>query len=55
MLSLEEAYHTIDLDTLTLLFGMMIIVANLRLAGFFALANGWIARRARHPLGCSPA
>ena len=30
---------------------MMIVVANLRFAGFFALANGWIARRARHPLG----
>ena len=51
VLSLEEAYRAIDLDTITLLLGMMIVVANLRLAGFFALANGWIARRARHPLG----
>jgi Na+/H+ antiporter NhaD/arsenite permease-like protein len=51
VLSLEEAYRAIDFDTITLLLGMMIVVANLRLAGFFALANGWIARRAHHPLG----
>jgi Na+/H+ antiporter NhaD/arsenite permease-like protein len=51
VLSLDEAYRAIDLDTITLLLGMMILVAHLRLAGFFALANGWIARRARHPLG----
>jgi Na+/H+ antiporter NhaD/arsenite permease-like protein len=29
----------VDLDTLTLLLGMMIVVANLRLSGFFALAT----------------
>ena len=50
-LSLDEAYRAIDLDTITLLLGMMILVAHLRLAGFFALANAWIARHARHPLG----
>jgi Na+/H+ antiporter NhaD/arsenite permease-like protein len=49
-LSLEEAYRAIDLETLALLLGMMIVVANLRLAGFFHLANAWIARHARHPL-----
>ncbi len=38
-LSLEEAYRAIDLDTIALLLGMMILVANLRFAGFFALAN----------------
>ncbi len=48
-LSLEEAYRAIDLDTLTLLLGMMIIVANLRLAGFFQLAAAWISRHARRP------
>ena len=37
-LSLDEAYRAIDLDTLTLLLGMMIVVANLRFAGFFGLA-----------------
>jgi len=49
-LSLEEAYRAIDLDIIALLLGMMILVANLRFAGFFALANRWIARRARYPL-----
>src|SRR4051794_34199704 len=29
---------------------MMIVVANLRLSGFFALANAWVARRAQRPL-----
>ena len=49
-LSPEEAYRAIDLETLALLLGMMIVVANLRFAGFFHLANAWIARHARHPL-----
>ena len=38
-LPLEDAYKAIDLDTITLLLGMMIVVANLRLSGFFAVAN----------------
>jgi Na+/H+ antiporter NhaD/arsenite permease-like protein len=49
-LPLEEAYRAVDLDTLTLLLGMMIVVANLRLSGFFAVANAWVMRRARAPL-----
>ncbi len=49
-LPLGQAYRAIDLDTLTLLLGMMIIVANLRLSGFFALAGGWIMGRAHRPL-----
>lgn len=36
-LSLEQAYRAIDLDTLVLLFAMMVLNANLRLAGFFDL------------------
>ncbi len=35
-----EAYGAIDLDTLALLLGMMIVVANLLLAGFFGLCHG---------------
>lgn len=50
VLSLEEAYRAIDLNTIVLLVGMMILVANLKLAGFFALAARWVAVRARHPL-----
>jgi Na+/H+ antiporter NhaD/arsenite permease-like protein len=49
-LPLEDAYKAVDLDTLTLLLGMMIVVANLRLSGFFALANAWVMQRAHRPL-----
>ncbi len=49
-LPLAEAYKAVDLNTLTLLLGMMIVVANLRLSGFFAKASGWVMRRARYPL-----
>jgi Na+/H+ antiporter NhaD/arsenite permease-like protein len=50
VLPLEAAYRAIDFDTITLLLGMMILVANLKLSGFFRLVNGLIVRRARHPL-----
>jgi Na+/H+ antiporter NhaD/arsenite permease-like protein len=50
VLSLEDAYRAIDLDTITLLLGMMIVVANLRLSGIFRLVAGWMAARAHHPL-----
>jgi Na+/H+ antiporter NhaD/arsenite permease-like protein len=36
-LSLEEAFEAIDLDTLLLIFAMMVINANLRFSGFFNL------------------
>jgi Na+/H+ antiporter NhaD/arsenite permease-like protein len=49
-LPLQDAYRAIDLDTITLLLGMMIVVANLRLSGFFALATFWVAQRAHRPL-----
>src|ERR1700675_706933 len=49
-LPLEDAYKAIDLDTITLLLGMMIVVASLRLSGFFALANAWVMAHARQPL-----
>jgi Na+/H+ antiporter NhaD/arsenite permease-like protein len=49
-LPLEDAYRAVDLDTLTLLLGMMIVVANLRLSGFFAQASGGVMRRAHYPL-----
>ena len=39
-----------DLDTLTLLLGMMILVANLSLSGFLVMAGGWVMRRAHRPL-----
>ncbi len=49
-LPLDDAYKAIDLDTITLLLGMMIVVANLRLSGFFAIATTWIIERARRPI-----
>src|SRR6202022_3048661 len=48
-LPLEDAYKAVDLDTLTLLLGMMIVVTNLRLSGFFAQASAWVMRRGHHP------
>lgn len=48
--SLDQAYRAIDFDTIALLLGMMIVVANLRLSGFFRLVNNWVVTRAHHPL-----
>lgn len=39
----------IDFDTIILLFSMMIINANLKLAGFFTLASRWLVKWARTP------
>ena len=49
-LPLEDAYKAIDFDTITLLLGMMIVVASLRLSGFFAVATAWVMVHARRPL-----
>lgn len=45
----EQLPDYIDFDTIILLFSMMIINANLKLAGFFTLASHWLVRRARTP------
>ena len=45
MLSLEDAYRSIDFDAITLLLGMMIVVAKLRLSGFFRLVSNWAVTR----------
>jgi Na+/H+ antiporter NhaD/arsenite permease-like protein len=50
VMSLDQAYRAIDFDTIALLLGMMIVVANLQLSGFFRLANNWVVTRTRHPL-----
>jgi Na+/H+ antiporter NhaD/arsenite permease-like protein len=50
-LPLEAAVRAIDFDTIVLLLGVMIVVANLRLSGFFRVVSGWMARRARSPIG----
>jgi Na+/H+ antiporter NhaD/arsenite permease-like protein len=45
-LSLDEALKSIDLDAIALLLGMMIIVSQLRVSGFFELAARFALRRA---------
>src|SRR5262252_7866452 len=46
----EEAYRAVNLETLALLLGMMIVVAHLRLSGFFRLVTSWALVRAHSPL-----
>jgi Na+/H+ antiporter NhaD/arsenite permease-like protein len=50
VLTPQAAFRAIDGGTLALLLGMMIVVANLKLSGFFRLATNRIALHARHPL-----
>ncbi len=50
VLTLDEAYAAIDHNTIILLFGMMIVVANLRLSGFFTAVSEWMVEHAHHPL-----
>ena len=50
VLSLEEAYQAVDFNTIVLLLGMMIVVANLRLSGFFRVITHWIAGHVRRPI-----
>ena len=49
VLTPEQAYRSVDYDTLVLLLGMMLISAYLYLAGFFDWAAEWILRRAKSP------
>jgi len=49
-LSLNEAYAAINFDTIILLFGMMIVVANLQLSGFFSLVAERVVEHAHSPL-----
>jgi Na+/H+ antiporter NhaD/arsenite permease-like protein len=47
----DEAIASIDFRTLALLFGMMIVVAYLRVGGFFRTLATWVLDRARSPRG----
>ncbi len=49
VLDLRDAARAVDYETLILLFGMMVVVAHLRLSGFFALATDRIAARFDSP------
>jgi Na+/H+ antiporter NhaD/arsenite permease-like protein len=48
-LPLDQAVRAVDYRTIILLFGMMVLVANLQLSGFFAALAHWIATTFRHP------
>jgi Na+/H+ antiporter NhaD/arsenite permease-like protein len=48
-ISLTDVSSFLDIDTLMLLFSMMIINANLRLAGFFKLTGAFLLRLTRKP------
>ncbi len=50
VLSLNAAYAAINFDTIILLFGMMIVVANLQLSGFFSLVAERVVEQAHSPL-----
>jgi Na+/H+ antiporter NhaD/arsenite permease-like protein len=50
VLDFREAYVAIDYDTIILLFGMMIVVANLRLSGFFRVVAEYVVEHAHRPL-----
>jgi Na+/H+ antiporter NhaD/arsenite permease-like protein len=49
VLPLSEAYGAVNLDTLALLLGMMVMVSYLRQAGFFELVAALVVERARSP------
>ena len=50
VLTMDEAIRSVNHETLILLFGMMIVVANLRLSGFFAMVSAWVVEHTHHPL-----
>jgi Na+/H+ antiporter NhaD/arsenite permease-like protein len=49
VLSMPDAARAVDYETIVLLFGMMVVMSYLRLAGFFALATDRIAARFSGP------
>jgi Na+/H+ antiporter NhaD/arsenite permease-like protein len=50
VLTLPDAFAAIDLGTILLLLGMMVVAAALAASGFFALATEAVIARLRHPL-----
>lgn len=44
VITLEEAYGFVDLNTISFLLGMMVLIAYLEVSGFFGLAAFWIVR-----------
>jgi Na+/H+ antiporter NhaD/arsenite permease-like protein len=50
VVSMHDAARAVDYQTIVLLFGMMVVVSYLRMAGFFAIATERIAARFSRPL-----
>src|ERR1700735_656625 len=50
VLSVDAASRAVNFATLALLLGLMILVGNLRLSGFFGVVAGWVVSRAHGPL-----
>src|SRR5438552_17072369 len=52
MVSFQQALslESIDYKTLSVLFGMMVVIGFLRLSGFFVRIAAWALRRIRTPL-----
>ncbi|MFK0692064.1 anion transporter [Mesorhizobium sp. IMUNJ 23033] len=48
-LSMEDAYRAINFDTITLLLGMMIVVAHLKVSGAFRALGGFAIEHAHAP------
>jgi Na+/H+ antiporter NhaD/arsenite permease-like protein len=48
-LTIAQATAAVDVETIMLLFGMMVVTAFLRLSGFFAVSARWIAERFAGP------
>lgn len=49
VLDIEAAYRAVDYRTIVVLFCLMIVVANLRLSGFFPLASAFVMRHITQP------
>jgi len=50
VLTLQEAYAAIDLNTIVLLFGMMVLIAYMKLAGFFKVVSYRLQRFGKSPV-----
>jgi Na+/H+ antiporter NhaD/arsenite permease-like protein len=51
LVDFDAAVRAIDFATIALLFGMMVVVAYLRLGGFFRALAAWLLARVRSPHG----
>ncbi len=49
ILSVYDAYEAIDYKTIVILFGMMVLIANIRLSGFFYIIENIILKKIKNP------